>query len=185
MDKGKELGNQKEKTMIKKKLIRMITAGVFCVGVLMGGVGSGIAFAEFSGFSYQSVETPQEAFKTEKFTYRMPEEIEKKIGIDRFYGGSFCKLESRENIPKGQAEIYITYNTQACSVEFRDVMDNEDNVQLRFYLDCGGDFENFMKVKDDFLEGLRKKEVHDYQIDYVKSMEVRVNPEDEGRFYWN
>ena len=42
-----------------------------------------------------------------------------------------------------------------------------------------------MRVKDDFLEGLRKKELHDYQIDYVKSMEVRVNPEDEGRFYWN
>ena len=66
MDKGKEMGNQKENIMIKKKLIRMVAAGVFCVGVLMGGLGSGIAFAEFSGFSYQPVETPQEAFKTEK-----------------------------------------------------------------------------------------------------------------------
>lgn len=184
MDKGKEMGNQKENIMIKKKLIRMVAAGVFCVGVLMGGLGSGIAFAEFSGFSYQPVETPQEAFKTEKFIYHMPEEIDKKIGIERFYGGSFCKLESHENILKGQAEIYITYNTQICSVEFRDYED-EDNVWLQFYLDCGGDFENFMRVKDDFLEGLRKKELHDYQIDYVKSMEVRVNPEDEGRFYWN
>ena len=51
--------------MVKKKNIRMIMAGIFCAGVLMGGLGTGIAFAEISGFSYQSVETPQENFKTE------------------------------------------------------------------------------------------------------------------------
>jgi len=73
--------------MVKKKNIRMIMAGIFCAGVLMGGLGTGIAFAEISGFSYQSVETPQENFKTESVTYIMPRETDKKIGIDRFYVG--------------------------------------------------------------------------------------------------
>ena len=65
-----------------------------------------------------------------------------------------------------------------------DVADDEENVRLRFYLDCESDFEAFMKVKDDFLEGLRRKEIRDYQMEYIKRVEVRVNPEDEERFYW-
>ena len=122
--------------MVKKKNIRMIMAGIFCAGVLMGGLGTGIAFAEISGFSYQSVETPQENFKTESVTYIMPRETDKKIGIDRFYGGTFCKLECREDIPRGQAEICITYNENACTVALMDdVVDDEENVRLRFYLD--------------------------------------------------
>ena len=171
--------------MVKKKNIRMIMAGIFCAGVLMGGLGTGIAFAEISGFSYQSVETPQENFKTESVTYIMPRETDKKIGIDRFYGGTFCKLECREDIPRGQAEICITYNENACTVALMDdVADDEENVRLRFYLDCESDFEAFMKVKDDFLEGLRRKEIRDYQMEYIKRVEVRVNPEDEERLYW-
>ena len=162
----------------------MIMAGVFCAGVLMGGLGTGIAFAEISGFSYQPVETPQENFKTESVTYIMPRETDKKIGIDRFYGGAFCKLECQEDIPRGQAEISITYNENACSIALIDDVNDEENVRLRFYLDCGSDFEVFMKVKDDFLEGLRRKEIRDYQMEYIKRVEVRVNPEDEERFYW-
>lgn len=171
--------------MLEKKKIRMIMAGVFCVGVLMGGLGTGIAFAELSNFAYQPVVTPQEAYRTETFIYSLPEEKDKTIGIGRYFGGTICKMESRGDVAAGQAEIYITYNAQECSVEFTDYLDAEDHVRLRFYLDCGGDFEHFMKVKDGFLEGLRNRELRDYQTDYVKSVEVRVNPEDEGRFYWD
>lgn len=171
--------------MLGKKKIRMIMAGIFCAGVLMGGLGTGIAFAEFSSFAYQPVATPQEAFQTETFIYRLPEEEDKKIRIERYFGGAACKMESREDVPKGQAEIAVTYNVQGCSVEFADYLDDEDNIRLRFYLDCGGDFENFMKVKDYFLEGLRNREIRDYQIEYVKNVEVHVNPEDEERFYWD
>ena len=54
--------------MSKRTRLRVIMAGLFCIGVLTGGVGTGIAFADFSGFSYQAVTSPEDSFKTELFT---------------------------------------------------------------------------------------------------------------------
>lgn len=169
---------------MKRKKIRIIMAGIFCVGVLMGGLGTGIAFAEFSRFTYHPVKTSSEAFHTEKFTYTMPQEDGEKIWIRRYFGEAIVKLTEQEDIPRGQMDIYITYNTEACTVEYTDYFDADNEVHLQFYMDSGNDFENFMKYKDDFLEGLRNRELRDYQIEHIQSMEIRVNPEDKERIGW-
>lgn len=171
--------------MMKRKKIRVIMAGIFCIGVLMGGLGTGIAFAELSGFAYQPVTASPETFLTETFTYALSADEKEKIWIRRYLGDAIVKIREDGEFPEGQMEIGITYNTEACSIKFVDYRDAEDEIHLQFYLNSGGDFERLMKFKDDFLEGLRKKELRDYQVECIKSVEILINPQDRERIHWN
>lgn len=164
---------------MKKRKIRIAMAGIFCAGVLMGGIGTGITFAEFSSFAYQPVTVPEEAFQTKVFTYQMEED--ETIWIRRYIGGKLCTIEKGEDVPEGIVEIHIVYNEQTCSLEMTDYLDNENMPHLYIYLDSGGDVEHFMRYKDAFLEGLRQKVLRDYQMEYVRDVEIRVNPKDRER----
>ena len=65
-----------------KNWLRGIMAGIFCAGVLTGGVGVGVAFADFSRFTYVPVRAEEEAFQTETFTYAIgPEDGERIWGM--------------------------------------------------------------------------------------------------------
>lgn len=170
---------------MKTKKIRMIMAGIFCLGVLIGGLGTGIAFAEISDFAYCSVKTPQDAFRTKEFTCPIPTEEGEKLWVRRYFAGAMVKLTEKETTPEGKIEVAIAYNTENCSVDYTQYLDAEEEKHLQFYLDTGSDFEHFMKYKDDFLEGLRKKELRDYQIEYVQSVEICVNPKDREKISWD
>lgn len=170
---------------MKKKKIRVIMAGIFCLGVLMGGLGTGIAFAEISNFSYHSVRDSQEAFQTKEFTYAIPCEEGEKLWVRRYFAGAIVNLTEHKEVPEGEMEIEITYNTEHCSVDYTVYLDAEEEKHLQFYLDTGSDFEHLMKYKDDFLEGLRNKELRDYQIEYVQRVEIRINPEDRDKIFWD
>ncbi|MDO5549972.1 MAG: hypothetical protein Q4F76_02290 [Lachnospiraceae bacterium] len=168
--------------MSKRTRLRVIMAGLFCIGVLTGGVGTGIAFADFSGFSYQAVTSPEDSFKTELFTYQFtPEEIGQ-IWADRFLGGEPCVIRRLEDIPKDTVEIAVTYNSELCSPVMIAQKDDEGDLRIRLNLECfDNGMEHFMKYKDQILAGLKERELRDYQEEFVKSVEYRVNPENYSR----
>lgn len=162
--------------------LRGIMAGLFCVGVLTGGIGTGVAFADFSGFTYALVQADEEAFQTETFTYAIEPEYEGEIWIRDHLGGERCYLKEDEEIRQGTVEIRVVYDAERCSPMMSPQIDQEDDRILDLYLQVyDSDLGNLMAVKDQFLEGLKNGQWREYQIEYVKSLECHVNPADVDR----
>lgn len=171
---------------MSKRSLRILMAGVFCIGVLIGGIGTGIAFVDFSGFSYRSVTSPEESFQTELFTFQFAPEENEQIWADRFLGGEPCVIREQEDIPKDTIEIAVVYNSELCAPVMIAENEEEDNMRIHLHLkrfDNG--IEYFMKYKDQILEGLKNRELRDYQEEFVKCVEYRVNPENRGRLQMN
>ncbi len=172
------------KPMIKKNQLRGIAAGIFCLGVLLGGIGTGIALLEFSDFTYQSVPAPEEDYVKETFDYRiMPEEGEM-IRLRNYFGGTICRMKEQEDIPVNSVEIAVVYNSKLCEVATEKGKDNENGeIWINLYLShVSSEMEMFMRHKDEFLNGLKNRELRDYQEEYVRSVEYRINPADSERF---
>lgn len=162
--------------------LRGIMAGLFCVGVLTGGIGTGVAFADFSGFTYALVQADEEAFQTETFTYAIEPEYEGEIWVQDHLGGERCYLKEDEEIRQGTVEIRVVYDAERCSPMMSPQIDQEDDRILDLYLQVyDSDLGNLMAVKDQFLEGLKNGQWREYQIEYVKSLECHVNPADVDR----
>lgn len=172
--------------MENRKKLRMIMAGIFCIGVLMGGIGTGIAFSEFSSFAYQPIYASEEAFKTEEFTYFIKPEDSEKIWIDRYYGESRYKIEENESLSEETIKMSVAYNSDLCEPDFIAYTDDDEESRLRIHINyIGNDLSNFMKYKDIILEGIRNRELRDYQEDYIKEISIQVNPAIRSRLFLN
>lgn len=169
--------------MNKKNRLRGIAAGIFCAGVLLGGVGTGIAFTEFSSFAYQEIPVPQEAFKEEIFHDYVYEEDGEKVRLRDYFCGVPCRIKEQEDIPVDSVEVAVVYNAELCEVGVRKEQDGEGGTWLRLYLDTTvSNMGLLMKYKDGFLDGLKNRELRDYEEKYIESVEYRINPESRGRF---
>ena len=165
-----------------KNWLRGIMAGIFCAGVLTGGGGVGVAFADFSRFTYVPVRADEEAFQTETFTYAIGPEDGERIWIRDFLGGKRCYLKEDEEICQGTVEIRVVYDAERCRPMMTPRMDQEDDRILDLYLESyNNDLEDLMAVKDQFLEGLKDGQWREFQIEYVRSVECHVNPADLDR----
>lgn len=161
--------------------LRMIAAGVFCIGVLMGGVGTGIAFADFSGFSYQAVKAPQEEMETETFTYEIAPEDEERIWVRGHLYDQKCMIVEQEDVPENLVEVEVVYNPELCQ-PYMETQENAEETYLALYLDFyGSDMGRMMKYKDQFLEGLKERELREFQVSYVERVEYHINPVNKGR----
>lgn len=170
--------------MNKKNRLRGIAAGIFCIGILLGGIGTGIALLEFSSFAYEAVPAPEEDFKKETFYYTiMPEEGER-IRLRKYFGGAVSQLKEQEDIPVNSVEITVVYNSKLCGIRSEKEKDEESGeTWIAIYINhIRSDMELFMKHKDEFLNGLKNRELRDYQEEYVRSVEYRINPADSQRF---
>ncbi len=162
-----------------KNRLRGIMAGLFCVGVLTGGIGTGVAFADFSRFTYALVQADEGAFQTETFTYKIEQEDGERIWIRDYLGGERCYVKADGQISQGTVEIRVVYDAGRCSPVMTPRKDQEDERILDLYLEVyDSDLGNFMAVKDQFLEGLKDGQWREYQSEYVKSVECHVNPAD-------
>ncbi len=163
--------------MNRRDQLRGIAAGVLCIGVLMGGVGTGIALADFSGFSYRVISVSEEKLKTEIFTYEILPEDEEEIWVNRRLGDQACVIREQEDVPENLVEVKVVYNSELCRPYMQPHKDDEADTHLFLYMDFyESDIERMMKYKDQFLEGLREQEFREFQERYVELVEYRVNP---------
>lgn len=170
--------------MKDRNKLRMVMAGIFCIGVLMGGIGTGIAFSVFSSFAYQPIYPPEEIFQTEKFTYSIKPEDSERIWIGRGYGELYYTIEENELLPEETIELSVTYNSEVCMPELITYTDDEKESWLRVRINYqGSNLSSFMKYKDIILEGIRNKELRDYQENYIKQVIIQVNPATRNRLY--
>ena len=102
--------------MNSMRKIQKILIGVFIGGVLMGGIGTGIAFVEYSSFAYAGKKTiGGENLVTRQFDHTF-DPARGRIAVDagwtwEEYGS--CQLMADESVPENVIRYEVTYNEKA------------------------------------------------------------------------
>lgn len=154
-----------------------IMLGAFCGGVLLCGLGAGIAFTEFSALSYGGEKLLGGA-------EMVTEEIDAQFtpGENKYYVYSgysedvvYSELLTDESVPENTVRFEVVYN--AARVEPEAFVNPEcDEIVLHWYWDRMDDVEYMMQAKDEILADLKNGEISSYNVEIVKEVRVLVNP---------
>ena len=95
--------------------LQIVLLSVFAAGVLLGGIGTGIAFGEYSSMRYEgTVYLDEKELVTEEFVYDFePAEGEKIVLAHSYWGDDENDgniLQEDASVPEGQIVYDITYN---------------------------------------------------------------------------
>lgn len=189
--------------------IYKIIGGMLIVGTLVAGIGSGVAFAEYSAFEYggEAVLSGSERFtKTLKYTAPLKEAVEDEkkepekekamlseekqvlnIVLDWHY-----TIVEDTSVPKDTVQFTVSYLTDDKNVKPQIIENDLEEGDGYIYLDCDyqyNDLRNMMRAKDPILSDLKNHKISEYQVDRVELIEISVNPEADftidvnGNFY--
>lgn len=99
--------------------IQKLLLGVFCGGVLLGGIGTGVAFVEYSSITYAGEKKiGQENLITEEldFTFQ-PEQGGIMVAGRRYEDGQPYVVEEDMSIPENVIRYQVTYNPENVTPE--------------------------------------------------------------------
>ena len=162
-----------------------ILLGIFLTGILLMGIGAGIAFGEYSEFTYGGemiVGNEKGEVQTEEYIISLGD---KKTRIVNYASKTMDVVEDKQ-LKDGQVRVevisnpdyvksyhyYEDYENTDYSPEY--ISDYEGEIQVHLGRTIG-DFELMMKYKDDFLENLKNSKIKSYYLDAVKSVTVKAN----------
>ncbi len=160
--------------------LRMILLGIFCVGVLITGMGIGIAVIEYTQLEYTGVHVIGGEDTTE---------AEYEFKVELAEGDALCIRNQRgmvevvydEAVPENQVRCSILYNSNLVKVlAGLDIPEegNTGNTWLYFserYI--ADEFDLLMKNKDSIIADLKEGKIGSYITDEtIKEITVRVNP---------
>lgn len=160
---------------MKREKLRLLAGGMLCLGVLLGGMGAGVAFGEFSGFTYRKIAVKEGQLETENYTCSL-DTAEGPFRVLSYTDSAVRSLESDESVPVNTMEVSVVYNSQVCRP---DIWTEEGNLIIDIYgTGSESELERLMEWKDGILEGIKERELRDYQVEWVRSVTCRVNPAD-------
>lgn len=166
--------------------VHMILLSIFAAGVLLGGIGTGIAFGEYAGMEYGgTVILGEEDMVEGKFTYEFEPVEGKKLVINPYYGAGVKEdvaLKEDETIPMGQICYEVVYNDKQVAPKISHWEAGEEEEEVSGYVELhtrfiGNEMENFLENKDRVLKDIKEKRLTSYEFYYVRSVEIRVNPD--------
>ena len=173
-----------------------ITIGIFCSGVLLTGIGAGVAFGEFSSLSYGGTEV---VGKIDTATKEISREIAPEQGVWNIdgYWDTAPEVEADESIPENTVLFRITYNQAMVeprieeTVQEDEYYDNDADtwrqtrtpaLELHCYWENTdeSDFQNLMEAKDKVLAGLKRGELISVEgAPYIERVQIFYNPVNE------
>lgn len=176
--------------------IQKILIGIFFGGVLLGGIGTGIALVEYSSFSYAGEKKiGSEHVITRDFDYSFDPEYGK-IAVGCSWPGDphpGSRLETDARVPQNTIRYTITYNDKTTQpylicdeipAEDRTMEDGEETAKqmVQGVLDVGTrsvvhDFALWMECKDEVLKDLKQRRIASYEAEYITDIRIKVNPE--------
>lgn len=178
--------------------IQKVLIGIFLTGVLLTGVGTGMALGEFSSLSYGGKKIiGEEDLVTKEMDFEIPMDDKTVIlayqGYRERWKGSLIEDTS---VPEGTIRFQVTYNEKVVEpyLHYREYEEEEmtekeqeemsdtkaeDIIIGELYLTYdykGNEFELFMENKNKILEDLKQKSLSSYEIPHIIEVTVRVNP---------
>ncbi len=176
--------------------IQKILIGIFSGGVLLGGIGTGIALVEGSALAYGG----EKMIGSENLVVRELEHTfdpqKGKIEVERNrmgYRNRENLVETDEAVPENVIRYVVTYNEETARpyLEYYDFSDDENGADaqsdpIQGYLEmnvdyygsgASGDFAFWMKCKDEVLSELKQRKISTYEVAYITDVKIKVNPE--------
>lgn len=176
--------NREESGMRK---LQKILIGTFLGSILLGGIGTGVAFVEYSSFAYAG---EKQIGQGDLVTRELDFQFEPEKGMIRIVHGIWEQnmmeggIEADESVPEGTVRYIITYNEKRAKpfLEFEESKEGEGKehreqgyLLLRFS-SIGNDLQVFMESKEEFLREFKEKKISHYDVAYVTGVAIKVHP---------
>ena len=167
---------------------RKVFAIVLVAGVLLGGLGAGVALAEYSSLEYVGRQViGNTSMTTQEFTVEIPA---KNTPENRLYLGSNYyhhdwsverTIVQDETIPQGDIVVRISYNQNQGQPEVV-LEEGDDSLAIYWYYnDSSSDMAQMFAVKDQLLEDLKNHKIGNYDTMEVESIQFLIHPNDRNR----
>lgn len=162
--------------------LHKISIVVFCIGVLLCGIGVGVMFVEFDGFVYGGEYALGEPdMRTEQIdvVFEPDDEALAVLGVAGSYNYLPPKVETDNKIPKDTVRFHVTYNAK-CVEPFARWQEDESRIYFNWYWkDMGNDLALMMEAKDVVLRNLKEGRLVSCDVPQVEKVTVSVNPANE------
>lgn len=150
---------------------------IFCLGVLLCGIGAGVAFTEFSTLTYggqQILGDPDIKTTDIDVEFEAGEEKRKIWGT----GISDVFFQTDNRVPKDTVRFSVTYNADC--VEPFAYWSKEDEIVLSWYWKNRKDETALMmEAKDVVLQNLKEGKIVSFDTPDMEKVVVKINPENE------
>lgn len=176
--------------------IQKILISTLLGGVLLGGIGTGVALVEYSSFAYAGEKIMgEENLVTREIDFKFEPEKGKLVVVHEYWGRINYPdvLEEDGTVPEGVVRYVVTYNPRTTDValsfdtynqeevEEGEVQADTESISPQGYLSLqiryvGNNFEMFMQSKDEILKELKQRRISSYNIAYVTDVRIKVNP---------
>ncbi len=157
--------------------LHKILIGVFCAGVLLCGLGMGVAFTEFSRLTYGERQyIGKTDMRTENFdvTYEPGEEKQEVTGW--FSGWGQTNVAADDSVPENTVRFKVTYNAERV---MPGAYWNEESGQIVLHCRWNGREDSvalLMEAKDLVLQNLKEGKIISLEVLEVEGVTVLVNP---------
>ena len=164
--------------------IQKILLGTFLAGVLISGIGTGTAIAEYSSFTYlgERVLGEDKMTKTSLDYAFSPEKGVIKIFPSQYsyYGGDVLELLEDPSVPEGTVRFEITCNPDLAEPFLHFTEFEEEMPAIQGVLDLNWrsytSFPVWMEAKDQMIEDLKNKSFASYRLEAIENISIKVNP---------
>lgn len=165
-----------------KRIFRLTMLGVFCAGLLMIGIGAGVAFAEYSSFTYAGQRVPERAREqSQSFTVAVDPEANwieisgRSPGLEQLMEAA--RIEVSEDLEPGTVRLDFQYRSMGPQIRVSWDQSPLGNT-IRLYWTGGSDMDMLMSYKDQILEDIRNHQLGDYVAIQLTEAVITVNPAD-------
>ena len=164
-----------------------ISIVMFCVGVLLCGIGMGIAFTEFSGLAYGGTQILGGTdMKTANLDVEFePEEevwniVGTKLWHQRYYGyyGGVSDTDVRtdNSVPLNTVRFSVTYNAKRVE-PFTSLDLDSATIGFGWYWNEDDELALMREAKDQVLQNLKEGRLVSFDVVEIEQVEVFVNPQ--------
>lgn len=170
-----------------RKIYKVISC-MLVAGALIAGIGSGVAFAEYSNFEYGGEKVLEGSeYITKVLNYQVSNQGDtqdkQKLYIETMYGHTYSTIVEDTSVPKNSVRFEIEYLTDQKDIrpEIEEVkLSNDDLTKQYIRLNCAysyNDVRDFMRIKNVLLEDIKTHTLSDYRMDGIQCIRILVNPD--------
>lgn len=164
--------------------IQKLLAGTLLGGVLLTGIGTGVALVEYSSFAYAGEKLiGADNLEIREIDFKFEPEQGKIVIVhgywDRKVKGNI--LEEDDSIPEGTIRYVVTHNPDMADVALHYEENPERERGIQGYLNLqiryiGDDWKVFLESKDEILKELKQKQIASFDVAYITDVKIKVNP---------
>lgn len=156
-----------------------ITIVVFCLGVLLCGIGAGVAFTEFSSLAYggmQILGDPEMVTRDFDVEFEPKEDSWDIIGINGVYRYGNMDIQTDSSVPVNTVRFRVTYNTKRAEPFAHMDLDDKKIYFGWSWMDSNDEMALTMEAKDVVLQNLKEGKLVSFDAIELEEVEVLVNP---------